>query len=62
MEEDSFSGFMKMMFKPYELMFSGNLEQSSQGVTQAIINYLIIAAGVTIIGQAIQIVMANMPR
>lgn len=62
MEEESFSGFMKMMFKPYKLMFSGDLEQSSQGVTQAIINYLIIAAGVTIIGQAIQIVMANMPR
>lgn len=61
-EGSGFKGFMEMVFKPYKLMFSGDLEQSSQGVTQTIINYVIIAAGVTIIGQAIQFAMANMPR
>lgn len=62
MEEDSFKGFMGMLFKPYKLMFSGNAEQSSQGVTQAIINWAIITLGVAVIGQAVQIVMSNLPR
>lgn len=62
LKEDSFKGFMQMLFEPYQQMFSGDLETSSQGVTRTIINYVIIAAGVTIIGQAIQIAMANMPR
>lgn len=61
-EEDSFKGFMDMLFKPYKLMFSGDAELSSQGFTQAILNWAIITASVTIIGQAVQIVMANMPR
>ncbi len=62
LKEDSFKGFMQMLFEPYQQMFSGDLETSSQGVTRTIINYVIIAAGVTLIGQAIQIAMANMPR
>ena len=53
---------MNMLFEPYEQMSSGDLEMSSQGVARVIINYVIIAAGVTLIGQAIQIAMANMPR
>lgn len=62
MEEDSFKGFMDMLFRPYKLMFSGDAKLSSQGFTQAILNWAIITASVTIIGQAVQIVMANMPR
>lgn len=61
-EGSGFKGFMKMIFEPYKQMFNSNLETSSQGVTRTIINYVIIAAGVTVIGQAIQMVMANMPR
>lgn len=62
MEEDSFKGFMQMLFNPYKLMFSGDAEQSSQGVTQAIINWAIITLGVAVIGQAVQIVMSNLSR
>lgn len=62
MKEDSFKGFLDMVFNPYRLMFSGDTELSAQGVTQNIINYVIIAAGVTVIGQIIQIVMSNLPR
>jgi len=61
-EGSGFKGFMKMLFEPYKQMFDSNLETSSQGVTRTIINYVIIAAGVTVIGQAIQMVMANMPQ
>lgn len=62
MKEDSFKGFLDMAVNPYRLMFSGDLEQSSQGVTQTIINYVIIAAAVTVVGQIIQLVMSNLPR
>ena len=61
-EGSSFKGFMNMLFEPYEQMSSDNLATSSMGAARAIINYVIIAAGVTLIGQAIQIAMANMPR
>ena len=61
-EGSSFKGFMNMLFEPYELMSSDNLATSSEGAARAIINYVIIAAGVTLIGQAIQIAMSNMPR
>ncbi|MDK8624904.1 hypothetical protein [Corynebacterium appendicis] len=61
-EGSSFKGFMNMLFEPYEKMSSGNLAASSMGAARAIINYVIIAAGVTLIGQAIQIAMANMQR
>lgn len=43
-------------------MSSDNKELSSQGVTQAIINYVIIAAAVTVIGQIIQLIMSNLSR
>lgn len=62
MQEDSFKGFMEMVFKPYKLMFSGNAELSSQGFTQVLINWAIITVSVTIIGQAVQMVMSNLPR
>lgn len=62
MKEDSFKGFMQMLFNSYKLMFSGDTEQSSQGLTQVLINWAIITVGVTIIGQAVQMVMSNLPR
>lgn len=61
-EGSGFKGFMNMLFEPYEQMSSDNLATSSMGAARAIINYVIIAAGVTLIGQAIQIAMSNMPR
>ncbi|SIS40896.1 hypothetical protein SAMN05444817_102122 [Corynebacterium appendicis CIP 107643] len=61
-EGTGFKGFMNMLFEPYEQMSSDNLATSSMGAARAIINYVIIAAGVTLIGQAIQIAMSNMPR
>ena len=57
-----FKEYMQLLFTPYKQAFSGDLETSSQGVTRAIINYVIIAAGVTVVGQIIQLAMANMPR
>ena len=62
MKEDSAKGFFDMVVKPYRLMSSDNTEQSSQGVTQAIINYVILAVGVTVIGQIIQLIMSKLPR
>lgn len=61
-EGDTFTDVMKKLFLPYKDMFSGDVETSSKGFTQNIINYAIIAASVTVIGQAIQLVMANLPR
>lgn len=61
-EGDSFTDVMKKFFQPYKDMFSGDVETSSKGFTQNLINYAIIAGAVTVIGQAIQIVMANLPR
>lgn len=51
-----------MAIQPFKDMSSDDTATSSKGFTQAIINYAIIAAGITIIGQIIQLVMANMPR
>ena len=63
MKEDSFKGFLEMAFRPYSLLFKGeNTEQRVQGATQLVINYAIIAAVVTVLGQAVQIVMSNLPR
>ena len=62
MKEKSVKGFFDMAVNPYRLMSSDNKELSSQGVTQAIINYVIIAAAVTVIGQIIQLIMSNLSR
>ncbi len=62
MKEKSVKGFFDMAVNPYRLMSSDNKELSSQGVTQAIINYVIIAVAVTVIGQIIQLIMSNLSR
>ena len=61
-ENSSTKDFFKNGLEPFGDMSSMDTATSSQGVTRTIINYVIIAAGITIIGQIIQLVMANMPR
>lgn len=69
---DTPKGFFGKLIEPYKLGSSEafkphngssmNLEASSQGITQAIINYLIIAVGVTLVGQIIQLAMSNLKK
>lgn len=61
-EVASSGSFTDVVFGQYADMSSGNIEQSSRGVTRAIINYFIIFAGITVIGQIIQLIMKNLPR
>lgn len=61
-EGDTFKDVMQKLFQPTKDMFSGDVETSSKGFTQSLINYAIIAAAVTVVGQVIQLVMANLPR
>lgn len=61
-ENSSTKDFFKNGLEPFGDMSSMDTATSSEGLTRAIINYAIIAAGITIIGQIIQLVMANLPR
>lgn len=62
-KEEGAKGFFEMAFRPYKNFFKpDNLEQSSQGAAGIIINWLIIAGTVTVVGQIIQLIMANLPR
>lgn len=65
-EGTTFKGFMKQVFLPYKMMFEGmgdnNIAKSSEGATRAVIQYGIIFAIVTVVGQVIQLVMSNVVR
>lgn len=61
-EGTTFKEFMQQLFSPYKMMFSGDIETSSEGATRAVIQYGIVFAIVTVVGQVIQLIMSSVRR
>ncbi|GAB3075937.1 hypothetical protein [Corynebacterium aquatimens] len=62
-KEEGAKGFFEWAFEPYKLIFNpdndrGRVEQSAEGSSRNVINYIVIAAIITVVGQIIQLAMA----